>query len=430
MNSLLSAISGQFSKSLVLGTFLPAVLFVTIGALLLAPLTPHGYQLLSQLKAVDTQMVLALSFASVVLTGLLYNLNIPLIRLYEGYPWKDSLLGKWKSRRHRDRLVAAQALEPRLKLLRDEMKRRGLGGDEYQEIHRTWVDLGRLLNTEFPAAPSSVLPTRLGNVMRCFETYPRERYRISAIPLYPRLIATVDKDYAAVMDSAKASFDFMLNISALSASLSLSILVTGLWYPLLLARPRLWVIWLLEVAFFGCVAFASYLLMVGRASAWGELVRGAFDLYRWPLLKQLGYRRMPNDLNQERDVWHGISQHILFGDITASPIGEYSEEQTFVRAAPDGVGVSLARGVIRNPETKALDVCIFVKNVDSHYRTARRVIITDTLPTGFDFVWGSAEAGGKPVQVLDIAPYRFQLSNLDHASTITLTYRMIPLKDH
>ena len=91
MNSLLSAISGKFSQSLVLGTFLPVVLFLIIGLLTVQPLLPHGLPVIRTFEQLDRQWeVVALSFLAILLSGFLYNLNIPILRFYEGYPWKGS----------------------------------------------------------------------------------------------------------------------------------------------------------------------------------------------------------------------------------------------------------------------------------------------------------------------------------------------------
>jgi hypothetical protein len=50
MNSLLSALSGQFSKSLLLSTFLPVVVFVLLGLVLVFPRLPIGF-----LSAIDSR---------------------------------------------------------------------------------------------------------------------------------------------------------------------------------------------------------------------------------------------------------------------------------------------------------------------------------------------------------------------------------------
>jgi hypothetical protein len=43
------------------------------------------------------------------LTGLLYSFNVPIIRLFEGYPWKNSWVGGWGVRRYVAALANDQA---------------------------------------------------------------------------------------------------------------------------------------------------------------------------------------------------------------------------------------------------------------------------------------------------------------------------------
>jgi hypothetical protein len=53
MSSIVSTISGQFSKSLILGVFLPAALFVSLSIIFLVPLFPENWPLLAPLQALD-----------------------------------------------------------------------------------------------------------------------------------------------------------------------------------------------------------------------------------------------------------------------------------------------------------------------------------------------------------------------------------------
>src|ERR1017187_8826566 len=104
MSSLLSAISGQFGKSLLLGTFFPVVIFVVLFYLLVLPLFPMGIEIFHPFAAIDKEwQVIATTFLTIVLTGLLYNLNNTLIRVCEGYPWQDSLPGRYCKRRQQAR---------------------------------------------------------------------------------------------------------------------------------------------------------------------------------------------------------------------------------------------------------------------------------------------------------------------------------------
>jgi hypothetical protein len=169
--------------------------------------------------------------------------------------------------------------------------------------------LGQRVTNEYPGA-ELVLPTRLGNVVRAFEEYPRAVYGISAISLWPRLIAVVDKDYKPVLDEAKASLDFMINASFLSGLLSASIFVAGLLVP-----ERIhWVPWLLQLSLAALAARLFYVASIGQAASWGAQVKSAFDLFRWDLLKKLGYERPGISPEAERELWKHVSQRMIYGN--------------------------------------------------------------------------------------------------------------------
>ncbi|HET6765618.1 MAG TPA: hypothetical protein VFH27_18190 [Longimicrobiaceae bacterium] len=311
MTSLLSAISGNFSRSLVLGTFFPVALFVLLGVLLVVPLLPGDVVALQPLAELDKEWkTVAVTGTALLLTGLLYNLNIPVIRFYEGYPWRQSWVGRWRTAVHVRRMKRAELLRPALRRLAQAVRAGDPGDARIAEWNAFQSDLGRTLKAEYPIHAAEVLPTRLGNVVRSFEEYPRWQYGISAIPLWPRLVAVIDKEYAAMVEDAKSSLDFMLNCSLLSGLLAATLLFAGLLAP---GRVHL-AEWLVQVAVLGSAAYVFYTGSVARAHAWGAQVRGAFDLYRGDLMVKLGYGWKPATPAEERELWRKISMQMVFGD--------------------------------------------------------------------------------------------------------------------
>jgi hypothetical protein len=474
LTNILSAISGQFSKSLVLGTFMPVVVFVILNLLFVVPLFPSNPVIVTQLLAFDVQGVVATLFISIVLTGLLYNLNIPVIRLYEGYPWKDSFVGKWRVRHFQAQMAESIRLHNRAQIFRGALRPRNIeelrhrpdeaGNSVTEEARREKVgrikqlraSLGRSINTEFPISTASILPTSLGNVIRSFEDYPQRQYQMAAITLWPRLIAKIDKDYAASIDDAKTSLDFMINSSVLSMSTALILIFVGLIYPTPLALPRLWVPWALKIFLFTALSYVTYLWSISRAAAWGDLVKGAFDLYRWELLKQLGFKRTPASLSEERELWGQISRQLIYGDPFKDHLLSYETPTTNASGTPATVGLEIGRGVTTNGTDSSFRVHVRVKNVDGQKRTAQNVVVTDTLPDGFYLVWGSAfvshedavaahEQGlasgacrpqgnvlndpEERVEVLGVNPYKFVIGQIDYGKSVLLGYDAVVRKE-
>jgi hypothetical protein len=186
---------------------------------------------------------------------LLSTLNGLIIRFYEGYPWCDSYLGTWWSGALRRRLISKQLEWKGLWTLLRQPEAKVLAG--YRDAIDYWNQVARELNAQYPDRPGKVLPTRLGNVIRSFESYPSRQYRIQAITVWPRLVACMDKDYAEQISNVKSSFDFTLNGSFLSALLAVLILAVHLAFPVGLATLRVWPLVALEILVLLLVSLAS-----------------------------------------------------------------------------------------------------------------------------------------------------------------------------
>jgi len=429
MNNILSGISGYFSKSLILGTLLPVIMFSTLAWLVAGPVVPLEVSFFKPLEDLEAQWkLLAYTFLMIVLAGFLYNINTPLIRLYEGYPWSGLWIGKRRKAYFQRRFRVLQAqwqgmpwLEYKLDQLDSTDKRIGQVQDKKSAA-------GRNLKTEFPEEEKLILPTRLGNVIRSFENYTNLQYQIEAVTMWPRLVAKIDKDYAASIDDAKTSFDFMLNCSALSTVLAFLLLLVSLLYPAPLTSMWAALAWAAVVLTFCAVAVLFYRLAINRAKAWGNTVKGSFDLYRWELLKQLGYSRLPRTVKEERDLWLNISQRMTYGDSYLSPPAEYSPRTTFVEAEPNFATLEITRGIDMPGETGELVVKLWVSNASLYDVTG--VVITDTLPDDFQYKWATASvenasSSEQRVVVAGINPYRFSVGPLSKGKELTLTYRSL-----
>jgi hypothetical protein len=284
MTSILSSISGQFGKALIFGAFLPATVFMILWSIFVEPIVPVVLTLLKPLGLFSQEWpLIAGTFIIVVITGMLYNLNIPIIRFFEGYPWQFSYLGRRRTVYYQKMFQEAQARQNGMRTL---LRAVDSQDPYYAVITRYWSSSGEAFKKAYPNRELLVLPTRLGNVIRSFERYPDEQYKMESILLWTRLVAKVDKEYAGVITDTKASLDFMLNSSVLSAILAFSALALGLIFPQnTLSSPALLSVWLIKIFAFLLLAYLFYLGR-SRASAWGETVRAPSTSTRWDLLKQ------------------------------------------------------------------------------------------------------------------------------------------------
>jgi hypothetical protein len=315
MNSILSVISGQFTKTLILSTFFPVVLFLALGILTVEPLLPDGLPLLKTVQSLDTQwVVLAITAAAVVLTVFLYNLNTPITRFLEGYPWEKSKLGKAHKERWEASYKQIKTLVPRLRLLRNAWRVIDETHPNIEKLQQNLDSLGILVNFNYPSASNLLLPTRFGNVIRSFESYPSRRYGLDAIEFWPRIVSVASKESLEVADEARSSVDFFVNSSVLSALLATILFVAGCSITDSGTPLATLVRWPLETAAAVVCAVLFYRGSIAKVAGWGAQVRTIFDLYRWGLLKQLGYQQTASSRDDERALWESLSREFIYGD--------------------------------------------------------------------------------------------------------------------
>jgi hypothetical protein len=225
--------------------------------------------------------------------------------------------------------------------------------------------------------------------------------------------------------------DFMLNSAFLSALLAAFLLVTGLVWPTPFHAPGAAASWLAGIAVLLSLARWLYRQSVGGAFEWGNLVRGAFDLYRGDLLKKLGYQQTPATAAEERKLWRLISSRLMAGDPppgrgTLAPYVAKSSPPTSCRCSPD-VDLVLARGVIPPIFGRGLRIVLEVRHADLQKRAAEKLVLVDTVPPGYDFRWGSAEVSAGTVLIDGTNPYTFRLSGaLAVGDSRRVIYEIVP----
>lgn len=432
MTSILTSITGQFSKSLILGTLLPVVVFLILGAIFVVPLFPYDWYPLKRLISLESETIATFSFLAVVFSGLLYSFNTTIRNFYEGYPWRKTLVGQWRIRQYQKQLRDARTFMARTVELRNEMQRRD------PEKYGAWISrlenerttVGERVNTAFPSESNLVLPTRLGNVLRSFEKYAFRQYKMGEI-LWPRLRGKLDKEFAAALDEAKTPLDFVINISFLSGVLSFTIFVIGLWYPIAIASRRTAIWWVMEIFGFAFLSYFAYTLAINQSTEWGNMFRSAFDLYRWDLLRQLGYQLTPANINEERALWGGIYRQLQYGDPPGARMTDYTRGETFTygylseaSVEPFMVGLSTSRGISLPDDRGVIVVTLRVRNEDGQRRKLWNVVLRDTIPEQCDYLWETAKLGHDAASVSGSNPYYFEMEDLDFEEEKTITYEM------
>jgi len=430
MNTVLSLVSGQFTRSLVFGAFFPVVLLLIVGLMAIQPLLPQGLPVLQAFQNLDAKgEILALTFAAVVLTVLLYNLNIPIVRLFEGYPWRRSALGVGRARSHQRRFEQLRATIPRLRMIRDARRTVDPSDPLIDTLQHRLDQLGRLLQTAYPIESGFVLPTRFGNVLRSFESYPQAQYGMDGVMFWPRLLSVIPKDVLAPVDEARSAVDFFVNGSLLSAILAGVLFVIGCGTTNAQTAWSTLVRWPLETLALALCAALFYEGAINRAAAWGAGVRSMFDLYRWDLLKKIGYQQVPSTRAEERALWDAITKQIQFGDPPFSPPMPYKKTDvlppsTAITAQPPDLGTELSGGV-ESVGWGCRKYTYRVRNVDDQGRAARSLKLTIVLPQSVEYVWNSAAVNGTSCRVAGLNPLLVDLGPLPNGGTVDVTWQAL-----
>ena len=201
------------------------------------------------------------------------------LRLAEGYwpppfrKWGYSRAGKIsakiEAKKERWNDLAIKAQDP---------EGGGLSVKAYNEYTR--LDASVVMN--YPRQVKLFLPTRLGNILRAAEEYPAVRYGLETRITWPRLWLLLPEEARQELAGARAGLDERARYMV---------------WGLLFAAWSVWAWWAVPVAL--AAAAASYLGMVQAAGVYGELLRSAYDLYRFEIYKALRWELPPMPCDEE-----------------------------------------------------------------------------------------------------------------------------------
>jgi hypothetical protein len=307
--NVLNEITSRLDTRFVLTRFFPSLVFW--GGLAIVYGTDAGLAALlekwqAQELAIQVMQIIIVLAWITFFAFLLSNQIVWLTKQFEGYWGWIPLIGKQlKNSRKKHYQRVLKSLNPAV---------------DYERIYYAFP---------FPDEPEEVMPTQLGNILKNAERYSYQRYDMDAVLLWPRIYAVLPENFIKTFDQAKASLDFMLIISSLSALFAfisgVFLLVVGgdLWLLLLCALGGLVVAWL------------AYKSALEAAITYGQLIKSAFDLYKGQLWKQLGYQQ-PKSLDEERNSWSSLYELVFKGEVGDPDSLPYlGAEETESASSPD-----------------------------------------------------------------------------------------------
>ena len=324
---MMSAVMSSFSEGITfmlqsfrLAFVLPSFIFLSLNAFFIVPTLPKTAYRDQFLKLeLNDQFVIILAF-SFLLGYSLSIINIWLIRLFEGYHWRDTWPGKMLIRRKRaEKDWWENFLDEKINEL-FSVKEMSIDDPRRKEVMAGKSDLKneieplvtQLLQSRFPTTQPPFLPTGLGNAIAAFEDYPRSRYGIDAVLLWPRLLPTLtNKKYAPYIERSKAQFDFLINLCFLLLLFSLETLFVAILFAVD------WSLWLIISGFMVLFAYSVYKIAILTVQDWGMTVQVAFDLYRHDLQGAL-FGKCPRSIQEEKFLWRTMSRFLKKGATSRS----------------------------------------------------------------------------------------------------------------
>lgn len=329
LSTLSTSISNLVSlllHSLKFSSLFPALVFVVLNeGVALSLIAKHRSVNLFNDNNHAMTLLVFLTLLFTVLIGYMLNvLNFSIISFFEGYPFRLTWFGRkmvcfqrWRRRQLEEMVqelrdfISEEITELPEEIVSDEefMSEKFpnwiKGTDLFRYVEREVAVYGTALQTYFPSHESVVTPTALGNAIAAFEEYPKTRYGIDAVFLWPRLVPILSQEkYAIFVEKEKAGLDFLLNLSLLMGVFAIQCVIiklVGIELTALIPAAAL------------ASAYFFYRWAIQNASNWGETVKVAFDSYRYQLAHQLSIKPFHNQ-REEFARWHAVSQFITKGE--------------------------------------------------------------------------------------------------------------------
>jgi hypothetical protein len=300
-----------FDRSFIIGYLLPSAscLVFSLGII-------HRRDLLNptDMSGNLSEGVAFLIFAF-VLGVVLLAANRPITRFLEGYGRLNPVrilapLQRVRFRRLQKTLSDAY---------RDDGDANAVASDEVRALRRR---LSVRLAEYFPDDERLLLPSRFGNAVRAFESYPRAMYGLDIIEGWTRLVAAIPEKYLRKVDTAKAEADLWLNVWFLGVLTIPDAIAAWYWPDLVSNATRtgaagmvsaplsLWFLTGTIVAAVTVALFASR-MATNAAVEWGSMVKAATDVFLPALYDKLGFDGGSGN-EAARRRWGAFSQAITF----------------------------------------------------------------------------------------------------------------------
>jgi len=290
-SDVLKEVTGVLDRRFLMTAFFPSLIFWGSLIVLIVSMQENLFQAAQrwdeQASFFKTLQIIGFIAWITFFANLVYSQLPAILRFYEGR-WDFPLgryfqtIGKNRHRKHLEEIKNDQS--------------------RYEEIYYTYP---------LPTQPEQVMPTRLGNILKNAELYPKKRYGIDSVLIWPRLYQLLPERFIQTLAEARSSLDFMLVISSLSMAF---VLVGGSYLFFINAPVRIIIFCILGGLF---IAWMGYKGTISCGLLYAQQIKVAFDLYRNELIKQM-HLPLPANPDEEKKRWNEIVQ-FLYRNVRENP---------------------------------------------------------------------------------------------------------------
>jgi hypothetical protein len=241
----------------------------------------------SSILHANVAMLLLFAGVVVLVAVILQPFQIGMVRLLEGY-WPGwtftSHLASLFIEHHHHRIKNSEkCMREEIRLdddARDPLDRRVHVRRDYLTKSAAKVRAQRLLARYPYIGEYELLPTSLGNALRVGETTAGERYGLHTLSSWLRMYPNLSPQLKASADSARDALDACVNLCVGFFLLAIVSAAAAYHNPGALWIPILALLMMI----------ATYAGAISVTVSYNEILRGAYDLHRFDMVKALHYR--------------------------------------------------------------------------------------------------------------------------------------------
>lgn len=275
---------------------IPSTLYISFVYLLVASgswrHTPNWAHAFHSFLHIGISGVGLLVFVGIALGIALHPLQFSIVQFFEGYWGIRSRAQSVRLRRIAHYQGIFLDLDSKQVEASEKLSKIPLRNEEDLDPRRPHISLAeeasRLLGN-FPQVTEQVMPTRLGNVLRRYETQAGAQYGLDALQVVPHLMLTAPDHHVAYVNDQRSQLDLAVRM----AFMSIIACATAL---LFLWPHGFWV--LIAIIPYG-TAYLSYRGAVVAAGHYGSAFDTLINLDRFSMYDQMGLP-LPDGTGQER----------------------------------------------------------------------------------------------------------------------------------